>query len=74
MHSERHTIGDADLFNDQAGKIGKYHHRLLLNQEMVSGEICSTLEYTTYVIIGLDTVGEPARKSPERKNSLLRKR
>ncbi len=39
MHSDRHTVGDADLFNDQVGKIGKYRHRLILDQEMVSLEI-----------------------------------
>jgi hypothetical protein len=36
MHSNRHTIGDADLFNDQVGKIGKNCHRLTLDQKMVA--------------------------------------
>ena len=39
MHSDRHTVGDADLFNEQVGKIGKYCHRLILDQEMGSVEI-----------------------------------
>src|SRR6266487_3559798 len=39
MHSDRHTVGDADLFNDQVGKIGKYRHKLILAQEMVVLEI-----------------------------------
>ena len=39
MYSDRHTIGDADLFNDQVGKIGKNRHRLILDQEMVTLEI-----------------------------------
>lgn len=45
MHSDRHTVGDADLFNDQVGKIGKNRHRLRLDQEMVS--FCSVLYFTT---------------------------
>src|SRR6266581_3201102 len=39
MHRHGHGIGDADLFNDQVGKIGKYRHRLILAQENVSLEI-----------------------------------
>src|SRR6266704_3626716 len=39
MHRHGHGIGDADLFNDQVGKIGKYRHRLILAQETVSLEI-----------------------------------
>src|SRR6266568_250500 len=39
MHRNGHGIGDADLFNDQVGKIGKYRHRLILAQENVSLEI-----------------------------------
>jgi hypothetical protein len=40
MHRDRHPIGDAYLFNDQVGKIGKYGHRLLIvDEEMVVLEI-----------------------------------
>src|SRR5947209_3386952 len=39
MHRHGHGIGDADLFNEQVGKIGKYRHRLILAQENVSLEI-----------------------------------
>jgi len=57
MHSDRHTVGDADLFNDQVGKIGKYRHRLILDQEMVSLEIlfCSLF----YHIAIIEAAEEP---------------
>jgi len=40
MHRDRHPIGDAYLFNDQVGKIGKYGHRLFrVDEDMVVPEI-----------------------------------
>ena len=39
MQRDRHTVGEADLFNDQVGKIGKNRHRLILDQEMITLEI-----------------------------------
>ena len=40
MHRDRHPIGDAYLFNDQVGKIGKDGHRLLIvDEDMVVPEI-----------------------------------
>lgn len=52
MHSDRHTVGDADLFNDEVGKIGKYRHRLILDQEMVAVEILFGPLFYHIVIIG----------------------
>jgi hypothetical protein len=53
MYSDRHTIGDADLFNDQVGKIGKYRHSLILDQKTVSLEILFCLLLYHIAIIGL---------------------
>ncbi len=36
MHTDRYTVGDADLFNDQVGKIGKNCHGLILDHELVA--------------------------------------
>src|SRR5258706_4302905 len=52
MHSDRHTVGDADLFNDQVGKIRKNRHRLILDQEMVALEILFSPLFYHIVIIG----------------------
>src|SRR6266567_4835376 len=52
MHSDRHTVGDADLFNDQVGKIGKNRHRLILDQEMGALEILFCPLFYHIAIIG----------------------
>ncbi len=52
MHSDRHDVGDADLFNDQVGKIGKNRHRLILDQEMVALEILFCPLFYHVAIIG----------------------
>ena len=52
MHSDCHTVGDADLFNDQVGKIGKNRHRLILDQEMVALEILFCPLFYHIAIIG----------------------
>src|SRR6266700_2306708 len=38
-HADRHIVGHIDLVNDQVGKIGKYRHRLILDQKTASLEI-----------------------------------
>ena len=53
MRRDRHPIGDANLFNDQVGKIGKYRHKLTLDQEMVVLEILFCPLFYHIVIIGL---------------------
>src|SRR6266568_8390354 len=58
MHSDRHTVGDADLFNDQVGKIGKNRHRLILDQEMGALEILFCPLFYHIAIIG--AAEEPA--------------
>ncbi len=52
MHSDRHDVGDADLFNDQVGKIGKNRHRLISDQEMVALEILFGPLFYHIAIIG----------------------
>jgi hypothetical protein len=53
MHRDRHPIGDAHLFNDQVGKIGKYGHRLLIvDEEMVLLEILFCPLFYHIAIIG----------------------
>src|SRR6266567_6526009 len=61
MHRHGHGIGDADLFNDQVGKIGKYRHRLILAQETVSLEILFGPLF--YHIAIIEAAEEPNRGS-----------
>jgi hypothetical protein len=61
MHRNGHGIGDADLFNDQVGKIGKYRHRLILAQENVSLEILFGPLF--YHIAIIEAAEEPNRGS-----------
>src|SRR5438876_5942545 len=61
MHHNGHGIGDADLFNDQVGKIGKYRHRLTLAQENVLLEILFSPLF--YHIAIIEAAGEPTYAS-----------
>src|SRR6266571_5173010 len=69
MHSDRHTVGDADLFNDQVGKIGKNRHRLILDQEMGALEILFCPLFYHIAIIG--AAEEPKDASEHHPISLL---
>ena len=52
MHRDGHTVGDADLLNDQVAEIGKYRHRLILDQENGSVEILFCPLFYHIAIIG----------------------
>jgi hypothetical protein len=66
MHRDGHTVGDADLLNDQVAEIGKYRHRLILDQENGSVKILFCPLFYHIAIIGPAEEPQDGRSVPSR--------